>query len=145
MSKPIAKTKLLSVRLTSDERDALEARAGGQTLSTYVKQTLFNGPVAIPRGSGITVANRTLLAHLLATLGGSRIAPNLERLAEEAKLGNLFCDEETTGRLIEACDDVRLMHNALMRGLGVGGERAHQEARVSWLFNLLNSGGKNAQ
>jgi hypothetical protein len=67
----------------------------------------------------VSVANRTLLAHLLATLGASRLAPNLDRLAHEAALGDLLIDEVTATRIIEACDDVRLMHNALMRGLGM--------------------------
>jgi hypothetical protein len=109
----------LSVRLTQAERDALLVRAGGQTLSAYVKRVLFDETLPPPRGGGLTVANRTLLAHLLATLGGSRIAPNLAVLADEANSGNLFADAETVERINEALDDVRLMHNALMRGLGM--------------------------
>jgi hypothetical protein len=109
----------LSVRLTQAERDTLLARAGGQTLSAYVKQVLFDGPAPVPRGGGLTVANRTLLAHLLATLGASRLAPNLAVLADEANSGNLFADAETVERINQAVDDVRLMHNALMRGLGM--------------------------
>ncbi len=126
----------LSVRLTQTERELLLARAGTMTLSAYVKQVLFDGSVPIPRGGGITLANRTLLAHLLATLGASRLAPNVERLADEAKLGNLFADEETVARLVEACDDIRLMHNALMRGLGMREKPAGRHERsASDVFN----------
>lgn len=118
MSKPLKAPPPLSVRLSQAERDALLNRAGGQTLSAFVKQCLFDTGSVGPRSGGLTLANRTLLAHLLATLGASQLAPNLDRLAQEAEDGNLVADEETTQRLREACDDVRLMHNALMRGLG---------------------------
>lgn len=111
-------------------------RAGGQALSAYVKSVLFDGPQSLHRGGGVTLANRTLLAHLLATLGASRLAPNLETLAREASDGNLFADEETIQRLIEACDDLRLMHNALMRGLGMKEKTASSHERdASGAFN----------
>lgn len=136
MSKPLKAPAPLSVRLTQAERDALLIRAGSLTLSAYVKSVLFDGPQATPRGGGITLANRTLLAHLLATLGASHLAPNLAQLASEAAVGNLFADEETTQRLIEACDDLRLMHNALMRGLGMREKTAsHHEIDATVAFN----------
>lgn len=117
MARSLKQSSPLSVRLTQAERDNLLARAGDMTLSAFVKQVLFDS--APPAHSGLAVANRVLLAHLLATLGSSRIAPNLAILADEANSGNLFADEETVGRINEALDDVRLMHNALMRGLGM--------------------------
>lgn len=135
---PVRKPAPLSVRLTEAERDHLLIRAGGQTLSAYVKQTLFDGPLAGSRGGGIALANRALLAHLLATLGGSHLAPNLERLAREAELGTLFADPETTTRLREACDDIRLMHNALMRGLGMKEKAASErELEAAGKFNKV--------
>lgn len=119
MPKPVTRQPTpLSVRLSQAERDHLLARAGGHTLSAYVKAVLFDGSAPAPRANALAGANRTLLAHLLATLGASRIAPNLDRLAHEAEVGNLYADDETTARLREAADDVRLMHNALMRALG---------------------------
>jgi hypothetical protein len=138
MSKPLKTPAPLSVRLTQAERDALLIRAGGQTLSAYVRAVLFDGPQPMPRSGGVTLANRTLLAHLLATLGASQLAPNLAQLASEASAGNLFADEETTQRLIEACDDLRLMHNALMRGLGMREKTAsHREIEASAAFGKV--------
>lgn len=135
MSKPLDKPSPLSVRLTQTEREALLVRAGGLTLSAYVKRALFEAAPP-PPGNGLTVANRTLLAHLLATLGASHLAPNLERLAHEAALGNLVAGEHTTTRLLDACDDVRLMHNALMRGLGLKEKAASQrELDAAAAFN----------
>lgn len=135
MSDTLKRPTPLSVRLTQAERDALLIRAGGQTLSAYVKKVLFDGPQPLPRGGGMALANRTLLAHLLATLGGSDLAPNLDRLASEAEAGNLFADRVTTRRLRAACDDVRLMHNALMRGLGMKeGTPSRRELRMRDAF-----------
>lgn len=102
----------LSVRLSDAERQELERRADGEALSAYVKRQLF-AEAAKP-----APANNALLAQLLATLGGSRVASNVARLAQGAESGSLVADDATTRRLIEACDDIRLMHNALMRALG---------------------------
>lgn len=117
MPRPVRQASPLSVRLTQAERDNLTARAGGLTLSAFVKQVLFDGSPQAHKG--LAAANRVLLAHILATLGAGSIAPNLDRLARDAEGGNLYADEETTQALRQACDDVRLMHNALMRALGM--------------------------
>ncbi|WP_374619960.1 hypothetical protein [Devosia sp.] len=139
MSKPLKHPSPLSVRLTQAERDALLARAGRQTLSAYVKQCLFDtGPIT-PRNNGLTLANQTLLAHLLATLGASQLASNLDRLAREAEDGELFPDDDTIMRLREACDDVRLMHNALMRGLGKREKKpSYRQVQAAKAFNAAS-------
>ena len=118
-AEPAKKPTPLSIRLTEAERETLLERAGTKTLSAFVKGVLFDAAPASPRYSAINQANRALLAHLLATLGASRIAPNLDRLAHEADHSGFGEDAETRRRVAEACDDVRLMHNALMRGLGL--------------------------
>lgn len=107
----------LSVRLTKEERADLTARAGTLTLSEYVKRRLFgdDAPTKLPSSM---LADRNLLAQLLATLGGSDVAASLYRLARAADSGSLPVDEDIVRRLRVACDDVRLMHNALMKGLG---------------------------
>lgn len=125
----------LSVRLSDSERQELERRADGEALSAYVKRQLF-AEAAKP-----APANNALLAQLLATLGGSRVASNVARLAQAAETGSLVADDGTTRRLIEACDDIRLMHNALMRGLGKA-ERAPSghEVRARAAFAAARGG-----
>jgi hypothetical protein len=103
----------LSIRLSAEERNELEALAGGEPLSTYVKRRLFD------HDGQRKSANPALLAQLLATLGRSHVAGNLERLTRDAEFGILVADKETVRTLRDACDDIRLMHNALMRGLGL--------------------------
>lgn len=134
----------LSVRLSEAERESLTIRAGAQPLSTYIKRALFDG--AAPVSRGMSREDRTLLAHLLATLGKSNVAPNLERLAQAAESGNLFADEDTTGRLRQACDDVRLMHNALMRGLGKKERTAsNREVQARRQFQMAAHGPEDPQ
>ncbi|QEE19189.1 hypothetical protein FNA67_02930 [Youhaiella tibetensis] len=119
------------------------ARAGSKTVSAYVKHVLFEGADAsATAGTGLAIADRKMLSHLLATLGASRLAPNLDRLAGEAESGNLLADGETTYRLRQACDDVREMRNELMLGLGTGAvapKHRSEEEILSGLFNSLNS------
>jgi hypothetical protein len=126
----------LSIRLSATERAQLEARAGSRPLGAYVKGVIFgeSAPVARRRSSADTV----LLAQLLAVLGRSRIAINLEDLASAARSGSLGHDADIRERLKVACDDVRLVHNALMRALGKE-ERTPSGHETRLAFNLAAS------
>lgn len=142
MSKPVgARSTPLSLRLTPDERQNLELRAGDLPVSTYVKRQLFNDQRQAATQFRKASTDRVLLAQLLATLGGSRLAPNLRTLADEAEVGTLIADDETVHLLKQACDDVRLMHNALMRGLGLHEKAPSQhEIDASAAFNRAAEG-----
>lgn len=115
-----------SLRLTADERAALEARAGTMPLGSYIKSLIFadNTPSYRKRKKS-PVKDEKALADVLACLGSSRIANNLNQLAKAANLGNLYFDEETKRELIGACDDVRYMRALLLSALG------HQTARAT--------------
>jgi hypothetical protein len=135
MPKPLREPPV-SIRFSKSEREALTRRAGLNSLSGYVKSVLFMDRPVSDRTAGTTLADRAILARLLAVMGASSIGPNLARLAEAADTGTLFVDDHVTTQLHEACDDVRLMHNALMRGLGKQ-ERAasRREQRAREAFN----------
>jgi hypothetical protein len=64
------------------------------------------------------------LAEVLACLGASRIANNLNQLAKAANSGSFYFDRETKAALCSACDDIRAMRQLLMAALGMkqGGE-----------------------
>lgn len=123
MSAPLASRRRrpapLSIRLSEAERKALETRAGGLPLSTYVKQTIFalGAPAKrrIPRAASV---DRELAAQLLATLGASRLASNLAQIAKHANQGSLHFDDLTKADLRGACGDIRDMRGRLMRALG---------------------------
>jgi hypothetical protein len=100
----------LSIRLSEKERADLEARAGDQPLSAFIKDRLFR-PSAGGRGNAV---DRPLIARVLAHLGSSDIARNLARLADAAEAGALPVDQVTRSQLEDACRDIRLMRLALM-------------------------------
>ena len=61
---------------------------------------------------------------MLACLGASRIANNLNQLAKHANSGSFYFDRETKAQLGAACEDIRAMRQLLMQALGMklGGE-----------------------
>ncbi len=109
-----------SLRLTFEERRKLEQQAAGMPIAAYVKQQVF-GPGAVarsPRGKA-PVKDHQVLAQLLAQLGASRMANNLNQLARAANRGSLPVNEETERYLQRACEDVAAMRWMLMKGLGM--------------------------
>jgi hypothetical protein len=70
-------------------------------------------------------ADQKLLAEVLACLGSTRLANNLNQLAKAANSGALYCDAETKSELTRACDDVRAMRLLLMEALGLEVKTQH--------------------
>ncbi|MGV6804632.1 MAG: hypothetical protein ACWA49_10535 [Ruegeria sp.] len=58
------------------------------------------------------------MARLLAMLGQTRIASNLNQLAKMAHLGTLPVLPDTEHDIRRACADVALMRRELLRALG---------------------------
>lgn len=103
----------------------LEREAGETPLATYIKFRLFNSlppletfaPAAVQGGRPATDIH--LIAKLLAALGDSRIASNLNQLAKHANMGNLPLYPEAESDLREACAAVRSMRRDLVNALGL--------------------------
>lgn len=114
-----------SLRLTFEERAKLERSAGSIPVSAYVKSLLFaeDAPHYRSRRKA-PEADEKLLAEVLACVGASRIANNLNQLAKAANTGTLYFDADTKADIKRACDDINAMRHLLMRALGVGEERA---------------------
>ena len=55
---------------------------------------------------------------MLACLGASRLASNLNQLAKATHVGNFYFDDDTKRSIKQACDDIRAMRILLMRALG---------------------------
>lgn len=110
----------LSIRLTAAERARLEALAGAQPVSSFIKEVVFGSGGAVPRraarSSGV---DRELLGRVLSALGQSRLSSNLNQIAKAVNLGCLPVTPETESGLRDACHAVRLMRNALLGALGV--------------------------
>lgn len=104
----------LSIRLSEAERTRLRQMAGDRPLGSYVKSVLFSGAVRRqPDGM-----SRETAARLLALLGQSGLATNLARIAAQAEIGTLYCDDGLRTSLQDACADTRLMRDLLMGVLG---------------------------
>ncbi|WP_282091438.1 plasmid mobilization relaxosome protein MobC [Epibacterium ulvae] len=111
-----------SLRLTFDERARLEQLAGDEPLGSYIKRKVFDGKGAgKKRARSRTrrpIKDERRLAQVLAMLGQSRIANNLNQLAKSANLGTLPMMPDTERDIRRACADVALMRRELLRALG---------------------------
>lgn len=112
----------LTLRLTHDEHALLKRKADDQPLAVYVRACLF-GDLASPRKRRVNrlpVADQKALAGVLAKLGETRIANNLNQLAYAANCGTLMLDETTRDDLAEACAHIAWIRAQLIMALGLG-------------------------
>ena len=109
-----------SLRLTFEERAQIEANAGSMPVGAYIKSLLLadDAPKFRKRRSA-PGADQELLAQVLACLGATRIANNLNQLARATNIGSIYFDEDTKRMIREACNDVRIMRQVLLRALGM--------------------------
>jgi len=107
-------------RVTEEERKRLKSLAEGMPVSAYIRQCVFGKDAARRKRRSHTPArDQEALAKILAMLGASRIANNLNQLAYHANTGSLLLDEHTLGQINEAYDHVCTMREALIRTLGL--------------------------
>jgi len=121
-----------SLRLSFEERAKLESRAGALPLASYIKSVVLDEEApAYRQRRKPAEADQKLLAEVLACLGSSRLANNLNQLAKAANTGALYCDAETKSELARACDDVRAMRLLLMEALGLQVEDHHRKPETT--------------
>lgn len=109
-----------SLRLSFEERVKLRHAAGDMPIAAYIKSLLFadDAPVYRTRGKS-PVKDHKALAEVLACLGASRIANNLNQLAKAANSGSFYFDGETKAQISAACGDIKVMRQLLMSALGM--------------------------
>lgn len=121
MTQPIPgkRTPPFSIRLTDDERERLQSQAGSMPLASYIKSVVFAdaAPRYRKRRKGPT-AEQKLLAEILARLGQTRTANNLNQIAKHLNQGTLVVDEELEADLKRAVAEVAWMRVQLMNALG---------------------------
>jgi len=116
------KTVPVTLRLTEDERTKLEELAAGMTLSAYIRACVFmQEDKRRKRRSGSVIANKQAVAEILALLGQSRIASNLNQLAYQANVGALVIEDQERMRIDEAYSHVLSIRALLITALGQGG------------------------
>lgn len=108
-----------SVRLSFDERAQVEKNAGSMPVGAYIKSLLLadDAPKYRERRKP-PVEDQAALAQVLACLGSSRIANNLNQLAKATHVGSFYFDEDTKFLIASACHDIRIMRQLLMQALG---------------------------
>jgi hypothetical protein len=111
-----------SLRLTPQEKHKLESAASGIAIAAYIKSTIFAEHRAARSTRGkAPVKDHRLLAEVLARLGDSRIANNLNQLAYAANIGVLDGGREVSRLLNEAYQEVRAIRALLLKALGQKG------------------------
>ena len=103
-----------------EERQLVLAAARGSSVSEYIRKCVL-GENAPPkkRKVRVPVKNEQTLSHVLALLGQSHIANNLNQLAYHANTGSLMLDEENHTQIKEAYEHVLEMREALVAALGL--------------------------
>lgn len=113
-------TRPFSIRLTDAEKSLLLARAGRVPLGTYIRDALLSGDAQAKRRRIVNpVADHAALARVLAALGQSRLANNLNQLAKAVNIGALPITPETEAEIADACRAVSAMRGDLVRALGL--------------------------
>ncbi|MGR3513838.1 MAG: hypothetical protein ACU0GG_13845 [Paracoccaceae bacterium] len=111
-----------SLRLTFEERAALQKMAGDMPLGAYIKAVLFDGAPHKPVRPGKSkVSDPEALGRVLGALGKSRLSQNMNQLAKASNMGALPVTPETEDEIRQACADIAAMRSDLMRALKDGG------------------------
>jgi hypothetical protein len=111
-------TRLVSLRLTEEERQRLESEAQGRGMSAVIRERLF-GASARKSQLRVPAAQTQKLAAILSMLGSSDIAANLRSLSDAASSGSLELDTVTRDVLNSACNTVVQLRGDLLVALGL--------------------------
>jgi len=111
-------THHIGFRVTPYEKARLHKKAGSKPLSAYIRTQLLGDDVTPRKARRAPKRDDVLLCKVLAALGNSRLASNLNQIAKAANRGALPVTEELSGDLQSACLDIQAMRMALMMALG---------------------------
>ncbi len=108
------------MRLTDDERKALELAAGDRSLASYIRWLIFKEDIPHKRTRGKKpVKDQKELGKLLALFGQSRISNNINQLAKAANSGSLPVNVDVLKALNEASRSVHWIRQTLIKALGI--------------------------
>ena len=120
MQNGISNPPPFSLRFTFEEKAKLLEEAGDMSLASYVKSRLFDDSRPAPkRRSKKPVKDHVALAQVLALLGKSHIANNINQLAKAANTGSLPVNIDTERALNDAVRDVANMRRVLLSALNL--------------------------
>ena len=107
-----------SLRFTPEERAWLDEQAGYRPLGDYIRAKVLGDMAQRRRVLRKPKVDDEQLAVILAELGQSRLASNLNQLAKQANSGTLELSTGAEVRLAAACEAVLVMRDALLVALG---------------------------
>jgi len=115
------KSPRITLRLTAEENAQLRSLAAGVTLSAYVREALFGKEANLrkSRQRHKPVADGQALAKVLAMLGETRMANNLNQLAHRANMGELRMSADTLAKIEEAYAEIQSMRATLIKAIGL--------------------------
>ncbi|SIS99332.1 mobilisation protein (MobC) [Roseivivax lentus] len=107
-----------SLRLSEQERQQLEAKAGVMPLASYIKSVVLSEAAPKYRKRRKPpVEHQRLLAEVLARLGQTRHANNLNQIAKALNQGTLYVDDELEADIRAALADIAWMRATLIQAL----------------------------
>lgn len=106
----------VTIRITEDEFNQLVTDSNGTSHSAHIRRCMFGNKTS---KRVVPEADRLLLAQILAKLGESRIANNLNQIAYHANCGSLVLEDVTIEEINEACLHVAWMRTQLIKALGL--------------------------
>lgn len=116
------------LRLSEDERAALERKAGKQPLGAYIRSQLLDGEEIKPRKKSSRTrkpsVDAALLGQVLGLLGKSDQVSVLFMLALAESQGRVDLNDEDRAVFQDACGDVREVRRLLIKALGLKAEDA---------------------
>ncbi len=119
MKKQTPKTTPFSIRLTAEEKDTIKQAAGTKPVGAYVRSRLLGENVATRHKTRRPGVDQKKFAFVLAELGKTRLASNMNQIARAANAGALPVTRELVEELHAACADIRSMRFALIEALGI--------------------------
>lgn len=108
-----------SLRLSPEEKARLKAQAGGRPLGVYIRDRLLGEHAEKRRERRAVIEDYEKLALVLAALGKSHLASNMNQLAKAANMGTIDVTLDVTAELLEACRNIREMRDHLIQALGI--------------------------
>lgn len=113
------RTHAFALRFTDAERAYLEQKAGALPLGTYIHKQILGEHEEKRLVLRRPKVNDEKLALVLAELGQSRLASNVNQLAKSANMGTLDVSRDIEQELQDAADAILEMRKALMIALGL--------------------------
>lgn len=120
-TRPDKRPAPFSIRLSTDERDALKRKAGQRPLGSYIRNKLLGDDVTPRKATRTPTINYALLGQVLGMLGKSDQVRCLFMLLVAAEAGSIELADDENAALTQACDQVHEMRGLLVKALGLRG------------------------